>query len=145
MFLMSGGHWGANILDQGVRQERWPGIIKRAWLLLLLLLSHFSRVQLCATPWTEAHQAPPSMGFSRQEYWSGVPLPSPGRKTETWINGMELRAQNYVDNSYLTKKQIIYTGERIVSLTNSVGKTGPPHTKRERKKRKEIIDHCLTP
>ena len=30
-----------------------------------------------ATPWTAAHQAPPSMGFSRQEYWSGVPLPSP--------------------------------------------------------------------
>ena len=44
---------------------------------LLLLLSRFSRVQLCATPWTEAHQAPPSMGFSRQEYWGGVLLPSP--------------------------------------------------------------------
>ena len=36
-----------------------------------------SHVQLLATPWTAAHQAPPSMGFSRQEYWSGVPLPSP--------------------------------------------------------------------
>ena len=36
-----------------------------------------SRVQLLATPWTAAYQAPPSMGFSRQEYWSGVPLPSP--------------------------------------------------------------------
>ena len=35
-----------------------------------------SRVRLLATPWTAAHQAPPSMGFSRQEYWSGVPLPS---------------------------------------------------------------------
>ena len=35
-----------------------------------------SRVWLLATPWTAAHQAPPSMGFSRQEYWSGVPLPS---------------------------------------------------------------------
>ena len=38
------------------------------------LLSH---VQLFETPWTAAHQAPPSMGFSRQEYWSGVPSPSP--------------------------------------------------------------------
>ena len=38
-----------------------------------------SRVRLLATPWTAAHQAPPSMGFSRQEYWSGVPLPSPER------------------------------------------------------------------
>ena len=36
-----------------------------------------SRVQPSAIPWTAAHQAPPSMGFSRQEYWSGVPLPSP--------------------------------------------------------------------
>ena len=44
---------------------------------LLPLLSRFSPVRLSATPWTAAHQAPPSMGFSRQEYWSGVPLPSP--------------------------------------------------------------------
>ena len=36
-----------------------------------------SHVRLLATPWTAAHQAPPSMGFSRREYWSGVPLPSP--------------------------------------------------------------------
>ena len=36
-----------------------------------------SRVQLLVTPWTVAYQAPPSMGFARQEYWSGVPLPSP--------------------------------------------------------------------
>ena len=36
-----------------------------------------SRVRLLATPWTAAYQAPPSMGFSRQDYWSGVPLPSP--------------------------------------------------------------------
>ena len=38
----------------------------------------FSRVRLFATPWTVAHQAPPSMGFSMQEYWSGLPFPSPG-------------------------------------------------------------------
>ena len=43
-------------------------------LLLLLLVSHFSRVQLCATPQTAAHQAPPSLGFSRQEHWSGLPF-----------------------------------------------------------------------
>ena len=39
------------------------------------LLSH---VRLFVTPWAVAHQAPPSMGFSRQEYWSGLPFPSPG-------------------------------------------------------------------
>ena len=43
----------------------------------LLLLSRFSRVWLCATPETTAHQAPPSLGFSRQEHWSGSPFPSP--------------------------------------------------------------------
>ena len=37
-----------------------------------------SRVRLFATPWTVDYQAPPSMGFSRQEYWSGLPFPSPG-------------------------------------------------------------------
>ena len=45
-------------------------------LVLLLLLSHFSHVQLCATPWMAAHQAPLSLGFSRQEFWSGLPFPS---------------------------------------------------------------------
>ena len=44
----------------------------RAW-----VLSHWSRVRLFATPWTAAYQAPLSMGFSRQEYWSGFPCPSP--------------------------------------------------------------------
>ena len=39
-------------------------------------LSRFSRVRLCATPKTAAHQAPPSLGFSRQEHWSGLPFPS---------------------------------------------------------------------
>ena len=42
------------------------------------VLSHFSYVLLFATPWTVAHQAPLSVGFSRQEYWSGLPFPSPG-------------------------------------------------------------------
>ena len=48
----------------------------------LLLLSHFSRVRLCVTPQTAAHQAPPSLGFSRQEHWSGSPLPSPMHESE---------------------------------------------------------------
>ena len=47
------------------------------WKVKVKSLSH---VQLLATPWTAAYQAPPSMGFSRQEYWSGLPLPSPALK-----------------------------------------------------------------
>ena len=49
-----------------------------------LLLSHFSRVWLCATPQTTAHQVPLSPGFSRQEYWRGLPFPSPVHESEKW-------------------------------------------------------------
>ena len=52
-------------------------------LLLLLLLNRFSHVQLCATPQMAAHQAPPSLGFSRQEHWSGLPFPSPVCESES--------------------------------------------------------------
>ena len=64
----------------GILQARileWVGIcFSNAWKWKVKVKS-LSRVQLLATPWTAAYQAPPSMGFSRQEYWSGVPLPSP--------------------------------------------------------------------
>ena len=50
--------------------------------MLLLLLSRFSHVRLCATPETAAHQAPPSLGFSRQEHWSGLLFPSPMHESE---------------------------------------------------------------
>ena len=49
---------------------------------MLLLLSRFSHVRHCATPWTAAHQALPSLGFSRQEHWSGLPFPSPMHESE---------------------------------------------------------------
>ena len=48
----------------------------------LLLLSRFSHVQLCETPQTAAYQAPPSLGFSRQEHWSELPFPSPMHESE---------------------------------------------------------------
>ena len=64
----------------GILQARtleWVAIsFSSAWKWKVKVTS-LSCVWLFATPWTEAHQAPPSMGFSRQEYWSGVPLPSP--------------------------------------------------------------------
>ena len=51
-------------------ESRLPGVCE--------CVKSLSHVQLFATPWTVAYQAPPSMGFSRQEYWSGLPFPSPG-------------------------------------------------------------------
>ena len=60
--------------------------LKNYWCLpnnwLLLLLSRFSHVRLCATPETAAHEAPLPLGFSRQEHWSGLPFPSPMHESE---------------------------------------------------------------
>ena len=59
------------------RTPEWDAIsFSNAWKWKVKVKS-LSHVRLFATPWTAAYQAPPSMGFSRQEYWSGVPLPSP--------------------------------------------------------------------
>ena len=51
----------------------------------MLLLSRLSRVRLCVTPETEAHQAPPSLRFSGQEHWSGLPFPSPKYESESEV------------------------------------------------------------
>ena len=68
----------------GILQARtleWVAIsFSNAWKWKVKVKS-LSHVQLFATPWTAAHQALPSMGFSRQEYWSGLPLPSPPQRT----------------------------------------------------------------
>ena len=58
--------------------------------LLLLLLSRFSYVRLCATPQTAAHQAPPSLGFSRQEHRSGLPFPSLMHESEVKVKSLSL-------------------------------------------------------
>ena len=59
------------------RTQEWVAIsFSNAWKWKVKGKS-LSRIQLLATPWTTAHQAPPSMGFSRQKYWSGVPAPHP--------------------------------------------------------------------
>ena len=84
----------------GILQARtleWVAIsFSNAWMWKVKVKS-LSRVRLLATPWTAAHQAPPSMGFSRQEYWSGVPY------TTRWIN------LKYVKwNKPDTKEQILY-------------------------------------
>ena len=67
---------------------------------ILLLLSHFSHVQLFVTPWTVVHQAPLSMGFSRQEYWSGLPFPSPGELPDP---GIEPRSPILQTDALLTE------------------------------------------
>ena len=66
-------------------------------------------VQLLATPWTAAYQTPPSMGFARQEYWSGVPLPSPSLCLDACFSSSELRifirkkTVDFFKNSFLPR------------------------------------------
>jgi len=72
-----------NIWKFEINSEKKDLMPKATFLLLLvLLLSCFSRVQLCVTPETAAHQVPPSLAFSRQEHWSGLPFPSPMHESE---------------------------------------------------------------
>ena len=65
------------------RQEYWSGLLFPSPM-HACMLSRFSHVWLCATPWTAAHQAPLSTEFSRQEYWSGLPFPSPSIHLTEW-------------------------------------------------------------
>ena len=73
--------------QSNLEKEEWSWMNQSSCpqtILLLLLLSRFSRVRLCATPQTAAHQAPLSLGFSRQEHWTGLPFPSPIHESEKW-------------------------------------------------------------
>ena len=76
-------------------------------MLLLLLLSHFSHVRLCETPETAAHQAPPSLGFSRQEHWSGNKISS-YKASSLFLNKNErllcyFMLPKFITLSFLTK------------------------------------------
>ena len=75
---MDGGAWQVKSMGLQKVGHDWVTNTNNA------MLSHFSRVRLCATPYTAAHQAPPPLGFSRQEHWSGLPFPSPMHESEKW-------------------------------------------------------------
>ena len=63
--------------DLTSKQSRVNGLLNHKDQSQFCSVQSLSSVRLLATPWTEAYQAPPSTGFSRREYWSGVPMPSP--------------------------------------------------------------------
>ena len=69
----------------------------------MCMLSCFSHVQLFATPWTVAHQAPLSMVFPRQEYWSGLPFPSPGDLPNPWIKPASLKSPALAGRFFTTR------------------------------------------
>ena len=79
------------------------------------MLSHSSRVQLFATLWTVAHQAPLSMGFSRQEYWSGLPCPPPRNLPDSGIEPEFVMAGRFFTTSTTWEAHNGYESESEVS------------------------------
>ena len=73
-------------------------------------MKSLSRARLLVTPWTAAYQAPPSIGFSRQEYWSGVPLPS-GSIQEEDITIVNIYAPNIGAPQYISQELTNIKGE----------------------------------
>ena len=76
------------------------------------MLSDFSCVQLCVTLWTAAHQTPLSTGFSRQEYWSGLPFPSP-HAVEVSIIGLACVYFRHFRKQYSEKSQERMSSKRL--------------------------------
>ena len=107
----------------GILQARtleWVAIsFSNAWKQAVKVKS-LSCVWPSATPWTAAHQAPPSMGFSRQEYWSGVPLPSPATILLTY---KEMTANAVFSNYYFgcTESSLQHAGSIVVAWVLSWG------------------------
>ena len=100
-YPIDGGRPGSRV--PGILQARtleWVAIsFSNAWKWKVKVKS-LSRVRLFSTPWSAAYQAPPSMGFSRQEYWSEVPLPSP----PNWI--FKLLYTLYIRNNIVTNNLV---------------------------------------
>ena len=117
--------WVASVMSDSVRPHRWqPSRLPRPWdslgentgvgchfLLQCMKVKSESEVaqscRLLATPWTAAHQAPLSMGFSRQEYWSGVPLPSPKDRIHVLNLSLKLFPQ-VIWLRFMTKAQFLF-------------------------------------
>ena len=85
-------------------------------------MKSFSRVRLFVTPWTVAYQAPLSVGFSRQEYWSGSPFPSPGDLSDPGIEPRSLALQaDTLSSEPPEKPGYLYIGWHLKAL-NLMGK-----------------------
>ena len=71
--------------------------VNQLYIYVCMHAQSLSCVRLCATPWTVAHQAPLSLGLSRQEYWSGLPLPFPGDLPDPGLNPCLLLCRRILD------------------------------------------------
>ena len=121
------------------------GVLSKGWELFTIpdtfVLSHFSSVLLFVTLWTVAHQAHPSIGFSRQEYWSGLPCPPPGDLPDPGIKQASLLSPALAGRFFTTSTTREAPSQiPLVSAKNDIWKTGgkilfvaffPPSTRKE--------------
>ena len=100
--------WCIHIMEDYSATERTEVLttLQHGWNLAIIccVVKSLSRVRLFATPWTVAYQAPPSMGFSRQKYWSGVPFPSPN-------NMLSEKKKSHKRSHYMILCEIPTTGK----------------------------------
>ena len=100
-------------------------------------MKSLSRVQLFTTPWTLAYQAPPSMGFSRQEYWSGLPFPSPNKtkpKVSRKSDIIKIRAEIHEKEIKETIENINKTISWFIEKINKIEKPLARLIKKKKKK-----------
>ena len=88
------------------------------FLLQCVKVKSLSRVRLCATPWTAAHQAPPSMGFSRQECWSGVPSPSP-----LWMLAVHIKVMSHTNRVFINQNIVLQHQKHLLQKQTLKTKT----------------------
>ena len=88
--------------------------------MLYAMLNHFSRVQVFVTPWTVAHQVPLSMGFSKQEYWSGLPCPSPRGLLDSGMKPSSLMSPALAGEFFITSA--IWEARRLYSEVKSLSR-----------------------
>ena len=110
---------------------KFMSIESQCMLLLLPLLSHFSSVRLCATPETAAHEAPSSLGFSRQEHWSGLPFPSPRGLPRPGVGPVSPALAGRFFTTEPPGKDIFYMGHTVCLTSQAInsprtGMISPP-------------------
>ena len=108
------------MLKQRQTQKLTCSMMPYVWSMCACMLSHFSCVRLFATLWSVAHQASLSMGFSRQEYWSGLPCPSPGDLPNPEIEPASLLSPALAGRFFTTSA----TWEALIWRIK-IGKTNP--------------------
>ena len=116
------------------KMQRGPPIFRDLQMIVWVHDESLSHVQLFVTPWTVAHQAPLSMGFSRREYWSRLPCPSPGHLPDPGIEPTSLTTPTLAGGFFATS----ITWEALEMIRSHPRPLGKAASEEEGKMKKEV-------